>query len=269
MGSVFSTEDRQNTFEWIVSAARECAKIVALVHVGSGAYGYLDERSDLDFVIALDSAASMTEVMNYMHQRISEIFQPVFFTQNESRRLQVYLLQNMLEIDMGYGSYEHAAALKPAFRVLYDRSGTVEEKMIRSREWMDAGIFGEKQKKDQEQACSSVWMYLMHAAVAIYRKQYFRAIGEMDCARMHCMDLLGDRYRLESRRNREMDRLPEEEKTALRSTFPAGETPAELWEALDHLTSLAYRELEGCSVPVTEDMLFGYYRGLRPETDPC
>ena len=212
MEKIFSVQDRQNAFEFVLSAARENDRIIALVQVGSGAAGYRDDRSDLDFVIALDSDESMPEVMEYMHQKISGMFEILFFTQSEPRHLQNYVLSNLLEIDIGYGGYENAAAWKPAFKVLYDRSGTVEEKMIRSREWMDDHIYGDKQKKDVAVACEEVWVRLMHAAVAIHRGNLFRAIGELEYVRKLYIDLLGDRYRLESGLNREIDRLPEKEK---------------------------------------------------------
>ena len=42
-----------------------------------------------------------------------------------------------------------------------------------------------------------------------------------------------------------------------------GTDPDALWVSLLNLTRLVYRELEGNSVPVTEDMLHEYYTGLR------
>ena len=254
MGKIFSVQDRQDAFEYVLSAAKECGRIIALVQVGSGAVGYRDERSDLDFVIALDSDESMPEVMEYMHQKIAEQYDVLFFTQDLSRHLQNYVLSGLLEIDIGYGGYEHAAAWKPAFKVLYDRSGAVEEKMIRSREWMDDHIYSDKQKKDIATACEAVWIRLMHAAVAIHRGNLFRAIGELEYVRKLYIDLLGDRYRLESGLNREIDRLPENEKEAIRSTFVAGENPTDLWRSLLNLTKLVYKELDGQSVPVTQEI---------------
>ena len=263
MGKVFSVQDRQAVFEYIQSVAAECGRIVALVQIGSGVNGYHDEHSDLDFVIALDSGESMPEVMEYMHRKISAKYELAFFTQNESRHLQNYILSDLLEIDIGYGGYEHAAALKPAFKVLFDHSGTVEEKMVRSREWMDDSIYSDKQKKDTEQARNVVWFFLMHAAVAIHRGNCFRAVGEMEAARALYIDLIGDRYRLESSRNREIDRLPEAERAAVRSTYAVEESPSELWTALLNLTELVYKELDGVDVPVTQEMLRDYYAGLR------
>ena len=261
--SVFSVQDRQEAFDYVLSVTKECGRIVALVQVGSGAIGFRDERSDLDFVIALDADDAMAEVMEYMRRKITERYELVFYTQDETRHLQNFVLTNLLELDFGYGGYEHAAAWKPAFKVLYDHSGTVEEKMIRSREWMDNRIYGDKQKKDMEAACGSVWIRLMHAAVAIHRGNVFRAVGEMESVRKTYIDLLGDRYRLESGLNREIDRLPENEKVAVRSTYVTGESPDSLWTGLMNLTRLVYRELEGCSVPVTEEMLQEYYKDMR------
>ena len=78
MGKVFSVEDRENAFRFILSAAGNCSRIIALVQVGSGAEGYRDDRSDLDFVIALDSDESMPEVMDYMHREIAGKYDDVY-----------------------------------------------------------------------------------------------------------------------------------------------------------------------------------------------
>ena len=263
MDAVFSVRDRQVAFDYILLTTRQCSKIVSLVQVGSGANGYHDDRSDLDFVIAMDSNDSMLEVMEYMHKKISEKYELLFFIQQETRHLQCYVLSNLLEIDLGFGAYEHAAAWKPAFKVLYDNSGTVEEKMKQSLVGMDDRIFGNKQKKDIDTACQSVWLRLMHASVAIRRGQFFRVMGELDYVRKLYIDLLGDRYRLESDRNREIDRLPENEKAAIRSTFVTGESSSELWEKLLNLTDLVYKELEGHSIPVTKELLHEYFKGLK------
>ena len=263
MSRIFSVQDRQDVFDYILSVAGECNRIVALVQVGSGAEGFRDDRSDLDFVIALDSGDSMAEVMDYMDRKLTGKYDVVFSARNESRHLQNFVLSNLLEIDLGYGGYEHAAAMKPAFKVLYDRSGTVEEKMIRSREWMDDRIYGDKQQKDTETACQSAWIRLMHAAVAIHRGNTLRAAGELEYVRNLYIDLLGDRYHLESSLNREIDRLPEEEKALIRSTFVTGESPEALWTSLLNLTRLVYQELEGYNLPVTQDMLNDYYSDLR------
>ncbi len=99
--------------------------------------------------------------------------------------------------------------------------------------------------------------------MAIHRGQVFRAAGGMDSVRRQCIDLLGDRYWLENSLNREIDRLPETEKAAIRSTFVTGEDPSELWRGLGNLTALVYKELGSCDVPLPQERLPAYYAVLR------
>ena len=238
MVKIFSIEDRKSTLDYILSTAKDCPKIVSLVQVGSGAEGFHDEKSDLDFVIAYDNNESMTEVMDYMHNKISENYNLIFYTQSEEKHLQVYVLDNFLEIDIGFGCYEHAAALKPAFKVLFDNSGTVEDKMIQSRTTMDERIYGSKQKKDLETARNYAWTHLMHAAVAIKRNNYFRTVGELEFVRDY-------------------------EKEAIKSTYITDDSRETLWACLINLTDLIYKELEGSSMPISKEMLVEYYNDLK------
>ena len=96
MGKIFNVEDRQNALDYLLSSANKCSKRVSLVQVGSGAEGFHDEKSDLDFVVAYDSSDSQTYVMEYMHRKITEKYNLLFFTQSEERHLQVYVLDNLL-----------------------------------------------------------------------------------------------------------------------------------------------------------------------------
>lgn len=262
MSSIFTIQDRQEVFDYILTITKENPRIVALVQVGSGSYGYHDEKSDLDFVIAMDSDSSMLEVMEFMKEKIASKYEIQYCKKEEASHLLVIMLTNLLELDFGFGCYEHAAARKAEYKVLFDNTGVVEEKMIRSRDWMDDSIYGNKQKKDIETACASVWVRLMHAAVAIYRNNFLRAIGEMECVRRAYIDLLGDRYRLESGNNHDMDKLPEEAKADIKSTLVHSEAPEDLWASLLNLTSLVYKELEGNEVPISKEMLLTYYKDL-------
>ena len=289
---IFTVQDRQETFDFILSIAKACEKIVALVQVGSGAVGFTDDHSDLDFVVALDSNDSMKEVMDYFHQKVFQKYEIVYFGQIEQRRLEVFVLSNLLEIDLGFGCYEQAAAMKPAFKVLYDKTGVVEQKMIDSRKWMDDvifgafkvlydktglveqkmidsrkwmddAIFGDKQKKDIEFICSLVWHRLMQTAVAINRGALLRARGIIEYVRSLYVDLLGDRYKLESKLNREMDKLPPEEIAKIKSTFIIEDTPDAMWVSLLRLTDLIYKELEGQPISISKEMLLEYYEDLK------
>ena len=103
---------------------------------------------------------------------------------------------------------------------------------------------------------------MMHAAVAIYRNNFLRAIGELESIRRVYIDLLGDRYRLESGNNHDMDKLPDEAKEAIKSTLIYSNEVKDLWASLLNLTALVYEELEGNEVPISKEMLLEYYKDM-------
>ena len=103
----------------------------------------------------------------------------------------------------------------------------------------------------------------MQAAVAINRGALLRARGTIEYVRTLYVDLLGDRYRLESKWNREMDKLPPEDIAKIKSTFITEDTPDAMWVSLLRLTDLIYKELEGQPIPITKEMLLEYYEDLK------
>jgi UTP:GlnB (protein PII) uridylyltransferase len=50
----FNMTDRKGIMDYIFSFTEQNEHIMALVAVGSGSFGYIDELSDLDMVIAID-----------------------------------------------------------------------------------------------------------------------------------------------------------------------------------------------------------------------
>lgn len=79
--SLFSMTDRKNIMDYIISFTKDNEHIVALVAVGSGAYGFYDELSDLDFVIAVDSDENMEMVMEYVRSQLSKRLNFIYFRQ--------------------------------------------------------------------------------------------------------------------------------------------------------------------------------------------
>ena len=200
--------------DYIISFTEQNEHIVSLIAVGSGSFGYNDELSDLDMVIAIDSNENMETVMEYVALQLKKQLNFIFFQQMPQRRLQVYLCDNYLEIDIGYGAYTDAAATKKSWKVLFDKSGTVDEKMRNSWE-ENKNQTHENNKKIAE--CSGVaWHKLMLSAIAIKRKNYWRAVVELEYVRNLYMGLLGYRYSLETNQGRDVDNLPEAELNILK-----------------------------------------------------
>ena len=242
--SLFSIADRKNVMDYIISFTEQNEHIVALVAVGSGSYGFYDELSDLDFVIAIDSDENMEIVMEYVRSQLNKRLNFIYFRQIPQKRLQVYLTDNYLEIDIGYGAYTSAAAFRKHWKVLFDKSGTVDKAMRASWEKKEMASKTDEFYKKLADCSDSVWHNLMLSAVAIKRKHYWRAYAELDLARKWLIELLCCRYFLDADRNREVDKLPEAELAILRKTLVSNLTQEALWCSLDALTYAVYTELE-------------------------
>ena len=85
--ALFTVTDRKAVMDYIISFTQKHEHIVALVAVGSGAYGYIDELSDLDMVIALDSDEHMEAVMEYAAAQLRARLNFIYFKQIPQRRL--------------------------------------------------------------------------------------------------------------------------------------------------------------------------------------
>lgn len=243
--SLFSVEERKRIMDYIISFTKSYEHIVALVAVGSGSYGFYDELSDLDFVIAIDSNENMEMVMEYVKSQLDKCLNHIYFKQSPQKRLQVYLSDNYLEIDIGYGAYTSAAATKKHWKVLFDKSETVEKAMRASWEGKIANENETNELSQRLAECSdSVWHNLMLAAVAIKRGQYWRAYTELEFVRKWLIELLCYRYSLDSDRNREVDKLPEAELSVLNKTLVSSLNKDALWRSLDALVDAVYTELE-------------------------
>jgi|GEM_PF-410568 len=243
--SLFSVEERKRIMDYIISFTKSYEHIVALVAVGSGSYGFYDELSDLDFVIAIDSNENMEMVMEYVKSQLDKCLNYIYFKQSPQKRLQVYLSDNYHEIDIGYGAYTSAAATKKHWKVLFDKSETVEKAMRASWEGKIANENETNELSQRLAECSdSVWHNLMLAAVAIKRGQYWRAYTELEFVRKWLIELLCYRYSLDSDRNREVDKLPEAELSVLNKTLVSSLNKDALWRSLDALVDAVYTELE-------------------------
>lgn len=70
--AIFNTIDRKDILDYIVSFTEQNEHIMALIAVGSGAFGYIDELSDLDMVVAIDNNENMEIVMDYVNSQLDQ-----------------------------------------------------------------------------------------------------------------------------------------------------------------------------------------------------
>jgi len=69
---LFTTRERDSIQNIIVEELKKTDDVLAIILVGSGAVGFTDKFSDLDFSIVVDDECNINTVMHHMNQFICE-----------------------------------------------------------------------------------------------------------------------------------------------------------------------------------------------------
>jgi len=150
--------------------------------------------------------------MDYIHSGIKKYIPVIAYQQMLKRGLQVYLLDNYLELDIGYVTIDMVVARRGRWKVMFDKAGTVDEDMIKSWEQSSKDNRGKTSSVNMDEKLSNyvseIWHYLFQAAIAIKRGEYWRATREMYIVGNMIIELKGLRHSLETKRCRDVDKFP-------------------------------------------------------------
>ena len=152
--------------------------------------------------------------------------------------LRGYLLENYLELDIGFVHLGNLAAGKWRWRVAFDRSGQIEG--IQQRTW--AAHQGPDVRAEYDKATGSIWHYVLHVAVAARRGTVWRALHDLDTVRQMAIAMAGLRHELNVKRARYADELPAEFRAALERSLPGSATPGAVMRALRAATECFFSE---------------------------
>jgi predicted nucleotidyltransferase len=120
----------------LLDALREDGRLAGVVLVGSGAAGFHDEESDLDVVVAVADGHDATAVYQEWGSRLEQRL-PVLYRARQgpfqlANRLHGLLLDAggpLLELDLSFAPVAEVRALRPQWKVLFDRTGDVRARM--------------------------------------------------------------------------------------------------------------------------------------------
>jgi len=246
---LFTPTDRDIIKDDILNLLIATPEINAVILIGSAATGYTDGLSDIDIMSVVGSEDAVVNVMNTICEGIKKRYNVLCFAQLNERRLQVCLLDNYLELNFSYRTTETLEARSAFWQVLYDKTGDVDSILHSSYAKFDEvnsiNINNTYQNKLGEYS-EQIWHFIFHAAVAINRGRFWKAIKELEYARNLIIELKGLRYSLPMHRNSDVDKIPHEELALLQKTLPSPSsmTKESLTDNLMHLITASYNELE-------------------------
>ena len=242
--SFYSENDRSDILERVSDWLEKQEYVSSVILVGSGAKGFRDRFSDIDFTVVLDDSADVDGFLSAYQSYLSSEFAVMINHRVRGRPLAVAVLDNLLEIDISAVFLNELRAVRESWKVLSDRSGQAESVMQRT--WSEKASAEQSERTDSEfnTAAWGFWHYLIYAALAIKRGDLWRACREIQFVRDMAVELTGLRAGLETKRYRDVGQFPAETLARLEKTFPAGFTRQEYAKALKETAELVYDILE-------------------------
>ena len=237
----YSPATREAILNRLLTALRSDKRIVGLLVVGSGAEGFEDDHSDIDMCAVMTVADDVQPAFQEWGVKIREMF-PVFHSLESVRGPNVYLwvclLENFLEIDLCFLNLDDLRATRNRWKTVFDRSGRIESIMQSSWE--------NRPKPDLEEAycsrLSPIWHCIKHAAIAVQRKQPWRAVFELEQIRNRTIELRGLRDGLETKRFRHVDQMSEDFLTGIERTLALSLKDIDIMNALRAATACFFQE---------------------------
>lgn len=191
----------------IVAALKEDGRIAGVVLVGSGAVGFQDEFSDIDLSVVVRRRDNIEVVFREWGERLRRMLPVVghFETRYAADSLLWgFLLQNYLEIDMGFLCLDNLTARSDRWKVIFDRMGRIDS--ILQKSWENRSAVDVKGAYLAN--FNGVWHYITHVAILAERGQFLRAVHYLEELRNDTVEIAGLRLGLRADNFRDVDRFP-------------------------------------------------------------
>ena len=236
---MYSPAERAQILDTFVGMLRARAEVLGVILVGSAAAGFRDAFSDLDFCVVIDGA--FEEAAARTRADVAQLGNIVVHQVDPTRRLQLFLLDNCLELDVGYDSPETLRARRPLWRVVYDRTGRLDE-IMRTTVQPPASPKAEITRLAAH-IDHNLWYNTLHAVIAMNRGDRSRCWFELGEIRAMAAELLARRQNLDAKRMRQADLLDDEARRKLDAMFSCPQNCAELAGQLTAMLDCIFGEL--------------------------
>lgn len=184
---MYTAVHRQQVLDDIVRKVGLDERVVSLILVGSGAKGFTDSLSDLDLVAVVEES-KVDEVYRDLSDWIAETWAPTH-SKLYKHTPEVYvwccLLPNRLNIDLGIWAENALFASKPHWKILFDRKGSINQKLSDTWNPPSVASFDELAKE----SISWSWQPVRSAIVAQKRGEYLKADFQIGLLRQEVVKL--------------------------------------------------------------------------------
>lgn len=226
---MFTLDERQRVQDRLIAAGRDDDRIVSGALTGSAALDGEDRWSDIDLALSVSAEADRsvviagwTERMYSEHGAIEQLDVTV-----GSALYRVFLLPDLLQVDLSFWPEAEFGATGPKFRLLF---GTAAQRQ-------------ETPPPAAAELAGFAWLYAVHARRCIGRERWWQAELMISDARNQVLALACLRHGLPTAQGRGMDDLPLETTERAEEAIVRSLEPAELERALAALVDVLLLEI--------------------------
>ena len=245
---MFSQTEREEILNYLIERISCLDEITGIVIVGSASIGFRDRFSDIDIALVYDEQCSIEDVFNKITETVGKVYSIATVLNQIERGLQVILLNNYLEIDVGYYTKETIFARRKNYKVLFDKTDELEERLNKSWNENSALYMGTTSNVDIQfelfRIDSNLWYNIFHSVNAFVRGEKYRCYYELEELRRNLISLVGKRNSVETKRYREVHKFEKCELESLDKLFTYPETQGDLNLLLCIMVNMFYREFK-------------------------
>lgn len=243
---MFTKVQRQETLDKLVDMFKAREEISAIILVGSTSYGFRDNYSDIDLALVYDENCALDAVFQKTIEDINSNYKVSVCLNQLGRNLQVILLDNYLEIDIGYYTVESLSARRGEYKVVYDKTDSVADIMRNSWNENQAKNMGTTSNVDIGNELfktdANLWYNMLHTVNAFNRGEIYRCYFELGELRNNIISLMGKRNNIEAKRFRSVHNLGNEEKARIDRLFLYPKNSDQLKDVLLLMLEMFYEE---------------------------
>jgi len=243
---MFSWNEREEILNCLVEGISKLDEITGIVIVGSASLGFRDRFSDIDIALVYDEGYSIEKVFDEVSDLVGRDYAIATVLNQFSRNLQVILLDNYLEIDIGYYTKDSIIARRKNYKVVFDKIGELEEIMKNSWEENASEYMGTASRVDimseLHRTDANLWYNIFHTVNSFLRDEKPRCYFEIEELRRNLISLVGKRNAVETKRFRDVHKLSGSEFDSINALFTYPQTQDELKKMLCAMVDMFYSE---------------------------
>ena len=238
--SFFTEEYRSGVLQQIISFLKCRDDMLSVIIVGSGSYDFRDRYSDIDLTVVINDKIDIDTFFSGYQSYLDKNFNIMINHRVPGRSLAIAIFDNFLEIDISAVYLNQLSATRDNWNVIFDTTEQVENIMRETFKNRKAADLSEHISNAYQTVAWGFWHYIIYSLIAIKRNDLWRANWEMEYLRNDVIRLLGFKYGVETKRNRDVRLLPTEILKRLQDTISVEFTQTGFTEALKNLCDLIY-----------------------------